>query len=109
MRFSHGLYGLVGCVLAATGVAWGSDGPRGQVVEELEGDPLIRVLPRDAIPAIERPRMVPAAKVSRWLRDEEPVLGVVVGDQARAYPLWYLDRHEIVNDTAGGRAIAATW
>jgi hypothetical protein len=40
---------------------------------------------------------------------EEPVFGLVVGDEARAYSLWQLDRHEIVNDRVGGIAFAATW
>ena len=43
------------------------------------------------------------------MSDDEPVLGVVVGRDARAYSLWHLDRHEIVNDTIGKLPIAVTW
>jgi hypothetical protein len=34
---------------------------------------------------------------------------VVLGGEARAYSLWQLDAHEIVNDQIAGTAIAATW
>ena len=52
---------------------------------------------------------VPAAQAG--LRDGDLVLGVVVGDEARAYAvnsLW-LPQNEVLNDTLGGAAIAATW
>ena len=77
-------------------------------LEELQGDPVVTVLPPDAIPAIDDPEFVPAAKV-RFLQDDEPVLGVVHEGVAKAYSLWHLDRHEIVNDRLGDTPIAATW
>jgi hypothetical protein len=40
---------------------------------------------------------------------EEPVLGLVVNGESRAYSLWQLDAHEIVNDVVGGVPLAATW
>lgn len=45
------------------------------------------------------------------VKDEELVLGVVVGEAARAYPINTLTgpRREIINDVLGGRSIAATW
>jgi hypothetical protein len=45
------------------------------------------------------------------LADNELVIGVTQGDAARAYPINMLTgpRREILNDTLGGRAIAATW
>jgi hypothetical protein len=45
------------------------------------------------------------------LNPSELVLGVVVGNEARAYPINMLTgpQREILNDTLGGRAIAATW
>ena len=70
-------------------------------------DPIVQVLDRDAITAIHNPRFVRAEKAS--LHPEEKVLGVVVGGQARAYPLIDLDRHEVVDDIVGGTPIAATW
>jgi hypothetical protein len=43
--------------------------------------------------------------------DNELVLGVVVNGEARAYPINMLTgpSREIINDTLGGTAIAATW
>jgi hypothetical protein len=34
---------------------------------------------------------------------------LIVGGEARAYSLWQLDAHEIVNDEVAGTAIAVTW
>jgi hypothetical protein len=52
---------------------------------------------------------VPAEQAS--LRDDDLVLGVVVGSEARAYPvnLMWDPPNETLNDTLGGVAIAATW
>lgn len=52
-----------------------------------------------------------ADKVVNQVTDNELVLGVVTGGKARAYPINMLTgpSREIINDTLGGRAIAATW
>jgi uncharacterized protein DUF3179 len=65
------------------------------------------VLPRDAIPSIDRPSFELANAKS--LNDHEPLIGVVGQHERRAYSIWQLDRHEIVNDTFEGRPIAVTW
>lgn len=43
--------------------------------------------------------------------DSELVIGVVLNGESRAYPINQLTgpRREIINDTLGGTAIAATW
>jgi hypothetical protein len=74
----------------------------------IDGDPVMRGLPKDAIPAIDNPAFVPAAQAT-FVDDEEPVIGLVAGGEARAYPTWMLNAHEIVNDRLGDRAIAVTW
>ncbi len=66
------------------------------------------VLPRDAIPSIDKPTFE-AASTTRSLDRREPVLGVVGAREQRAYSTWQLDRHEIVNDTFEGKPIAVTW
>jgi hypothetical protein len=66
------------------------------------------VLPRDAIPSIDRPSFEPAAR-AKSLDDREPVLGIVGEHEQRAYSTWQLDRHEIVNDVFDGKPIAVTW
>lgn len=65
--------------------------------------------PKDGIPAIDRPRFVTAAAAAAWLDPREPVIAVVLGDQARAYPLQILMYHEIVNDTFADTPLAVTF
>jgi hypothetical protein len=72
-------------------------------------DELHEVLPRDAIPAISNPEFEPAERADRSMSDEELVIGLVGESEQRAYSTWQLDRHEIVNDTFGGRPVAVTW
>lgn len=74
----------------------------------IDGDPVVRGLPKDAIPAIDQPTFVPAARAS-WVADDEPVIGVVIDGEARAYPTWLLNGHEIVNDAIGTKTFAVTW
>jgi Protein of unknown function (DUF3179) len=80
--------------------------------QELHLDPgvIVSLLPKDAVPAIRdsTPLLVPAAAV-RVVRESDPVLGVVIGEESRAYPIAFLSWHEIVNDVVGGVPVAATW
>lgn len=71
--------------------------------EILSGGP-----PRDGIPAITAPAVIPAAGET-GLDPREPVLVMAQGGTARAWPLRYLMWHEIVNDTLDGVPIAVTW
>lgn len=75
----------------------------------IDGEPVITVLPKDAIPSIDRPEFLSVAEADRDMRDEEPVLGVRRGEIARAYSLWQLNHHEIVNDQVGDLPLAITW
>ena len=83
--------------------------PEPEVVATIGGEDVYQLLPVGAIPAIDNPEFVSGAEADRQMRPEEPVLGVVMGGEARAYSLWQLDAHEIVNDQIAGTAIAATW
>jgi Protein of unknown function (DUF3179) len=89
-------------------------GPIGHCLgaQESRLDPraIVTLLPKDAVPAIRDPTplLVPAA-AARAVQDSDPVLGVVIGEESRAYPIAFLSWHEIVNDVVGGVAIAATW
>ncbi len=71
--------------------------------EILSGGP-----PKDGIPSIDDPRFRPVA-AGVELADTEPVIGLIVGGDARAYPLRILTWHEIVNDTVGGVPVAVTY
>lgn len=63
-----------------------------------------QVIPRDAIPSVENPEFV-----DDHAHPDDEVLGVEMGGETRAYPIRYLDYHEIVNDDVGGVPVAATW
>mgnify|MGYP001036832451 FL=1 len=63
---------------------------------------------RDCIPSIDAPRFTAPGEKPE-LHDEDLVLGLVRGGTARAYPVWVLDRHEIVNDVIAGEPVAVTW
>ncbi|MEE8117978.1 MAG: DUF3179 domain-containing protein [Gammaproteobacteria bacterium] len=65
--------------------------------------------PRDGIPAIDRPHFVSTGKAARWLNQDEPVIVLEIGRDARAYPLQILIWHEIVNDTVAGLPVAITF
>jgi hypothetical protein len=63
----------------------------------------------DAIPALDRPRMVPAAGGAAQLDGNEPVFGVAINGDVRAYPLRYLDWHEMANDVVGGVPVSLAY
>jgi len=68
------------------------------------------VLPPDRIPAIDDPVFVSAEEAAEWMLDDELVMGVIGPDgEARAYSVWQLDHHEIVNDRIGDVPIAVIW
>lgn len=94
-------------VLIAVGAA--AEGPEPKVIATWGGDEVYQVLPLGAIPAIDQPEFVTGEVADAQMSADEPVLAVVVGETARAYSLWQLDSHELVNDQIEGTAIAATW
>lgn len=75
----------------------------------IQGSPIITVLPPDAIPAIDDPQYVSVAEADRFMRPDEPVLGITDGRTAKAYSTWQLNHHEIVNDRLGNLPLAVTW
>ena len=62
---------------------------------------------KDRIRSIDEPKFEPVGEVD--LPDREPVVGLAIGEDIRAYPLRILTRHEIVNDVVGGVPIAVTF
>ena len=70
---------------------------------------IITVLGRDGIPAILDPIFANRAQAIAQMEPTERVMGVSINGDHRAYPLNLLSRHEIVNDTVGGKPIAVTW
>ena len=77
-------------------------------VEKINGDRVHTILPPDAIRSIDQPQFVRASE-AQFMRDDEPVVGVVQNGVPKAYSTWHLDHHEIVNDNIGGKPVAVTW
>ena len=65
------------------------------------------LLPRDAILPIYDPEFVPAADVD-W-HDMSLVIGLAIDGDAKAYPVSFLNRREIVNDHVGKTPVLVTW
>ena len=80
-----------------------------EVVAVVGGDPVYRLLPVGGIPAIDEPRFVSGEQADAQMSPSEPVLAIEIDGKARAYSLWQLDAHEIVNDEVGGKKFAVTW
>ncbi|MEM8752574.1 MAG: DUF3179 domain-containing protein [Pseudomonadota bacterium] len=59
----------------------------------------------DGIPPLDRPKMMKAAEAD-YLVGSDPVIGVEVDGDARAYPLRILAWHEMLNDVIGGVPVA---
>ena len=62
----------------------------------------------DGIPSLDDPPMVPATEAG-YLKDDEDVFGVVLDGEAKAYPLRFLDWHEMLNDQIAGRPITLSY
>lgn len=77
-------------------------------VTQIDGDRVYTLLRPDAIRAVDEPQFG-AASAASFMRDDEPVVGVVQNGIAKAYSTWHLDHHEIVNDTLNGKPVAVTW
>lgn len=55
----------------------------------------------DGIPALKNATMIPASEAG-YITPEEPVFGISINGDHRAYPLRILDWHEMANDVVGG-------
>ncbi len=75
--------------------------PSGQVFDGGPG--------KDGIPAIDNPKFISVNEVPSYLRDDDLVVGVQIGNEVRAYPHPILDWHEIVNDEIDGTAFSVTY
>ena len=80
-----------------------------QVMAVIEADTLFKLLEPDGIPAIRIPEFVSGKEAQDQMSSNEPVMGLIINGEARAYSLWQLDHHEIVNDYFGDLPVAVTW
>ncbi|MCH8824211.1 MAG: DUF3179 domain-containing protein [Planctomycetes bacterium] len=86
-------------VRMATGIGFNLDNLQVPRNEILHGGP-----PKDGIRALNEPVNVPVLE-AEFINGNHRVVGVVVNDQARAYPIGILSRHEAINDVLGDTPI----
>lgn len=63
---------------------------------------------KDGIPSIDNPQFITANEVD-FLSSNDLVIGIVDGNEARAYPHEILDWHEIVNDEINGNFVTINY
>jgi len=68
-----------------------------------------QVVERDAFPVLDEPTLLAATDDSLEMLPDEPVIGIHLGGEARAYPLSVMGGHELVNDVCGGLPVAVSW
>lgn len=64
--------------------------------------------PKDGIPSIDNPVFTTISD-SQFMSDLDTVIGLEINGQAKAYPLFILVWHEIVNDSVGGLPVSVTY
>jgi hypothetical protein len=100
-----GWIGLAPVVATSEPVKNGFDlaGARVPAEEILAGGPS-----RDGIRSVDAPEFVPPAEAT-WVLPVNPVLGVAVGEDAHAYPVHLIERHQVVNDVLGDEPVVVTY
>lgn len=95
----------------AGGAARGSSPSAGPstTAARIRPEEIIQIIPRDAIPSIDKPQFLTAEEASKQYADDEQVMGVDVAGERRAYPVRLLATREIVNDVVGGVPVAVTF
>lgn len=63
---------------------------------------------KDGIPALTNPELISASKAD-YLSDSEPVFGIEINGDVRAYPYRIMDWHEMFNDVIGGIPVSLAY
>ncbi|WP_254808952.1 DUF3179 domain-containing protein [Natronosalvus amylolyticus] len=77
--------------------------------ETLREETISGGVPKDGIPSIDDPTFEGVDDVGNRLDDGDPVFGLVIDGDVRAYPQSVLVYHEIVNDDVGDESVAITY
>ena len=64
--------------------------------------------PKDGIPSIDNPKFANVEN-AQFMSDSDTVIGLEINGESKAYPLFILVWHEIVNDSIGGVPVAVTY
>ena len=62
----------------------------------------------DGIPSLDNPKLIRAGEAD-YLKDADPVFGVSINGDVRAYPLRIMGWHEMFNDVIGGVPVALAY
>ncbi len=103
------LAALVLAVLLSSQAASTQQQPEPEVHGVFDGDSMYTVLPPNAIPAILQASFVTGESAAGQMNADEPIIGLTIGAVSRAYSLWQLDSHEIVNDQIDDVVFAVVW
>lgn len=63
---------------------------------------------KDGIPALNNPAFVDAPEAD-YLNEDQPVFGVTINGDVRAYPYRIMDWHEMCNDVVGGVPVSLAY
>lgn len=88
----------------AFGVFFRDSFPRTIRVEEIQWGGVVL----DGIPALDNPAFLEADKAI-YLEPDEPVFGLSINGDSRAYPLRIMDWHEMANDVVGGVPVSIAY
>ena len=64
--------------------------------------------PKDGIPSIDNP-VFTNVQDSQFMSDFDTVIGLEINGEVKAYPIFILVWHEIINDNVGGTPVAVTY
>jgi hypothetical protein len=65
--------------------------------------------PRDFFRAITKPVYLAVDQAANSMSDDEIVIGLEVDGDCRAYPINYLNDHELVREEIGGMPLLVSW
>ena len=83
--------------------------PRLPETQPPAGLPIVPWGKRDHFPVIRKPEYLTAQQGDRALAPDEPVLGLVIDQEARAFSTNHLNEHEMVIDTIAGTPVLVTY
>jgi len=77
------------------------------VLTEFDPDGL-SIGPGSGFVVLDNPAVIPGEQAT-WLAPDELILGVIVANEARAYPISQMAYHHIANDQIGGEPYLVTY
>ncbi len=84
-----------------------AEGTGPSVQTEFDPDGL-SIGPGSGFVVLDNPAVIPGEQAT-WLAPDELILGVIVGDESRAYPISQMAYHHIANDQIGGEPYLVTY